>query len=175
MALYDVYDGGSNLDTNCSQFTHLAGGKNKILAKWKVLNCKITWKLIIYLDAMTDGRTWLTPISGSFYLQLRERNDKIKQMTSRSREDKERSITVMLFAVVMTFLLCQTVFYVMAFLEAYKKCAWESTKFYLIPMDLFLITTNSSVNFLIYAVFGSRFREELKIVLRQWTGICLFG
>jgi len=119
-------------------------------------------------------------------MQLRVRRKRLEEFGSKrvkgfvgkaklkAREEKERSITVMLSVVVLTFLLCQTPQYSMFILEAFSKCGWEASKFYLIPIDLFLITTNSSVNFLIYYMFGTKFREQLVIVWRNWMAYSCF-
>ncbi len=61
----------------------------------------------------------------------------------------------MLLCVVVVFLICNLVALVSNFLEAF----WNDTNDFLVETGNLMVTINSSVNFIIYVIFGEKFKR----------------
>ncbi|KAF2352319.1 GPCR rhodopsin-like 7TM, partial [Trinorchestia longiramus] len=91
---------------------------------------------------------------GSFplFLQVRLANDE-SQILSRV-ERKELTLAVMLLVVVVVFFFCNVLAFIVSVLELFKIAINELT-----ILNNVLVTVNSSVNFIIYCIFGQKFRH----------------
>jgi hypothetical protein len=87
----------------------------------------------------------------------------VRQIQVRSR-DRDPSLAIVLFCVVITFLLCN----VLALIVNLMECMWKKRVVDIENLSNFLITLNSSANFAIYCVFGQKFRTEL---MQLWNEI----
>ncbi|XP_013776911.2 FMRFamide receptor-like, partial [Limulus polyphemus] len=72
------------------------------------------------------------------------------------RQRKEISLSIMLLCVVIVFLFCNITAFLVNILE-YFDVYWES----LAHCSNLLVTLNSSVNFIIYCIFGHKFKQTL--------------
>lgn len=87
------------------------------------------------------------------YLQVRRANQE-RQRLSRLQK-KEIGLATMLLCVVIVFLICNMLALVMNVLEAF----WDRTIDFLVEINNLMITLNSSVNFVIYVIFGEKFKR----------------
>src|SRR5687768_5327573 len=83
----------------------------------------------------------------------------------------EISITKILLLIISTFLLCNLLALVLNFREAFAKVRSSNE---LIVLSAFFVTINSAVNFLIYCVFGKKFRQVCREVwiVKMILGCC---
>lgn len=87
------------------------------------------------------------------YKQIRKANRE-RQRLSRT-EKREIGLATMLLCVVFVFFLCNVLALVMNILEA----SYEIIDDYSIKLSNLLVTINSSVNFIIYVIFGEKFKR----------------
>ena len=123
---------------------------------------------------------WLVPLTILILLNYRlimrlriawKRRAQIKKATGKSRRLCDgNNITLMLVIVVIVFILCQTphltlivVETLQAYVPSFRVYYRSNTRNWLFYLFLcnFLLTVNSSVNFLIYCLLGKRFRKIL--------------
>ena len=76
-------------------------------------------------------------------------------------EKEQQSLAIMQMVVVLIFVLCNCLAMVSNILEAFKIEAVPLTQ-----LSNLLVTINSSINLFVYCVFGKRFRQELKQLLK---------
>ena len=84
-------------------------------------------------------------------------------------EKEQQSLAIMQMVVVLIFVLCNCLAMVSNVLEAFKVEAVPLTQ-----VSNLLVTINSSINLLVYCVFGKRFRSELKQLLIT-ISLCIPG
>ncbi|XP_018025741.1 FMRFamide receptor-like, partial [Hyalella azteca] len=110
----------------------------------------ITWMylLVMYLLPFIS----LLVFNAFIYKQVRLANEE-RQSLSRL-EKKELSLAVMLLVVVIVFFFCNVLAFIVSVLELFKITIGELT-----ILNNFLVTVNSSVNFIIYCIFGQKFRR----------------
>lgn len=104
----------------------------------------------------------LAVLNGLIWRQVREANRE-RQRLSRLQK-KEISLAIMLLVVVVVFFICNILALVVSILEACQVYVDALTN-----TGNFLVTVNSSVNFIIYCIFGQKFR---RILIRMF---CRFG
>lgn len=98
------------------------------------------------------------------YLQVQVVNRSRVKLTS--KEMNEIKLTTMLFCVVIAFLSCNILAVVTNILEAYNIHNDRLT-----TVSNFLVTLNSSINFIIYVLLVKKFREILITQLKSLVGI----
>ena len=86
------------------------------------------------------------------YLQVRLANKELQRLSRLQR--KELSLAVMLLFVVIVFFVCNILALIVNVLEM-----MGITIFMLTMLSNLLVTVNSSVNFIIYCIFGQKFRR----------------
>lgn len=87
------------------------------------------------------------------YAQVRKANRE-RQMWSRT-ERREIGLATMLLCVVVAFILCNSLAFYNNFLEASEK----EVNMKVVAISNLLVTVNSSVNFIIYVIFGEKFQR----------------
>ncbi|XP_055644320.1 FMRFamide receptor [Toxorhynchites rutilus septentrionalis] len=113
----------------------------------------------VYVHWMYTVFIYLLPFSAiSFfnamiYQQVRKANRE-RQRLSRS-EKREIGLATMLICVVIVFLLCNLPAMVINIMEA----VYSDINDYLVKTSNLLVTINSSVNFIIYVIFGEKFKR----------------
>lgn len=113
----------------------------------------------VYVHWMYTVFIYLLPFSSiSFfntmiYQQVRKANRE-RQRLSRS-EKREIGLATMLICVVVVFLLCNLLAMVNNIMEA----VYSKINDYLVKTSNLLVTINSSVNFIIYVIFGEKFKR----------------
>lgn len=113
----------------------------------------------VYIHWMYTVFIYLLPFSAiSFfnsmiYGQVRKANRE-RQRLSRS-EKREIGLATMLICVVIVFLLCNLPAMVINIMEA----VYSEINDYLVKTSNLLVTINSSVNFIIYVIFGEKFKR----------------
>ncbi|XP_058445990.1 FMRFamide receptor [Malaya genurostris] len=113
----------------------------------------------VYVHWMYTVFIYLLPFSSiSFfnsmiYQQVRKANRE-RQRLSRS-EKREIGLATMLICVVIVFLLCNLPAMILNIMEA----VYSDINDYLVKTSNLLVTINSSVNFIIYVIFGEKFKR----------------
>lgn len=87
------------------------------------------------------------------YIQVRKANRE-RQMWSRT-ERREIGLATMLLCVVIAFILCNTLALYANFAEAF----FGEPRLEIVYVSNLLVTLNSSVNFIIYVIFGEKFKR----------------
>lgn len=95
----------------------------------------------------------LSILNAMIYKQVRKANRE-RQRLSRM-EKREIGLATMLLCVVIVFLMCNILALVINVLEAF----YNSINDYLVKTSNMLVTINSSVNFIIYVIFGEKFKR----------------
>ncbi len=102
--------------------------------------------------------------------------------TSENRTDKSRKttkqetdVTMTLLVVVFVFVVCQLGNAVSRLLGVTNTFPVPCSNFYhyWFPIGDFLLVVNSSVNFIIYCLFGREFRRQVKVLLKQKFRCCV--
>lgn len=97
--------------------------------------------------------TGLLVFNTMIYAQVRKANRE-RQMWSRT-ERREIGLATMLLCVVVAFILCNMLALYSNFMEAF----FNHTDMRIVNISNLLVTLNSSVNFIIYVIFGEKFKR----------------
>lgn len=115
------------------------------------VNIYIHWMSLVVLYIVPF--TTLAILNSLIYRQVRKANRE-RQRLSRT-EKREIGLATMLLCVVLVFLLCNVLSMVNNILEA----IYDIINEYLVKSSNLLVTFNSSVNFVIYVIFGEKFKR----------------
>ncbi|CAG7831808.1 unnamed protein product [Allacma fusca] len=107
--------------------------------------------------------TLLVVFNTLVYVKLQQENKKRKLMTSQERT--ETLFTVICVMVVTLFGFCNTALVVNSFLRYFYNCTYQQWQPIVDTIDNFLVSVNSSCNFIIYCAVGTRFRRQLRALL----------
>lgn len=108
----------------------------------------------------------MTLIFFSFLPQVRKANAERQRLSRLQR--REIGLATMLLCVVMVFFLCNILPLVVNVMEAF----WKQMLDEMVQTSNLLVTINSSVNFIIYVIFGEKFK---RIFLRLFCSHGIFG
>lgn len=97
--------------------------------------------------------TSLAILNACIYKQVRRANAERQRLSRLQR--REIGLATMLLCVVMVFFLCNVLSLVLNLLEASYNIIYQS----LVKTSNLLVTINSSVNFVIYVIFGEKFKR----------------
>ncbi|XP_065201040.1 FMRFamide receptor isoform X2 [Planococcus citri] len=111
----------------------------------------IHWMYLIFMYFIPFG--FLSVLNTAIYRQVRKANQE-RQRLSRLQK-KEIGLATMLLCVVVVFLICNLLALVSNVLEAF----YGQTNDFLVETGNLMITINSSVNFVIYVIFGEKFKR----------------
>lgn len=110
------------------------------------------------------------------YLQIRKIKIQRRRLGISVTDENQRiSLTYLLFSIVVTFFICNcyTPMYMLVYYNArvdHEEITFKEYKNLLgviihgEPLSYFLVTLNSSVNFILYYSFGSQFKKEFKLL-----------
>jgi len=110
----------------------------------------ITWMYLIFLYLVPF--TLLAVFNILIFREVRRAN-KVRAQLSRNQK-REIGLAIMLFCVVIVFFFCNFLALVVNILEHFGKMFHPLTQ-----TNNLLITVNSSVNFVIYCIFGEKFKR----------------
>lgn len=116
----------------------------------------IHWLYLVFIYLLPF--TSITFFNTMIYSQVRKANRE-RQRLSRT-EKREIGLATMLFCVVIVFLLCNVLALVNNILESF----YDQISDILVKTSNLLVTINSSVNFLIYVIFGEKFKRIFLIL-----------
>jgi hypothetical protein len=112
------------------------------------------------------------------YFGVRRFKQNRKNLTTTAVEDKELAVTKMLGVVMIVFGICCTfhILYMVLYLciiyiEALHTATFNHVIVYLTNVRDILLALNSSVNFIIYYLWGKMFRNKTKSILK---GVCCY-
>ncbi|CAG7833204.1 unnamed protein product [Allacma fusca] len=125
----------------------------------------LSWPYLIIM--MLFPFTTLVVFNSLIYVKVRQANKTRKNMTS--QENTDISYAVICVMITVLFLSCNSALITMAVLMRFYNCKFQQWKSVLISVDTFLVSVNSSSNFIIYCTMGTRFRRQLKRVLSHWS------
>ncbi|XP_014260532.1 FMRFamide receptor [Cimex lectularius] len=112
----------------------------------------------------------LALLNSAIYRQVRKAN-KERQQLSRHQK-KEIGLATMLLCVVIVFVLCNILALATNVLEAFYGIILDR----MVKLSNLLVTINSSVNFIIYVIFGEKFKKLfLKLFCHHSPKICYGG
>ncbi|XP_063708195.1 FMRFamide receptor [Culicoides brevitarsis] len=115
------------------------------------INFYIHWMYLIFISVIPF--TTLSFFNIMIYRQIRKAN-KERLRISRS-EKREISLAMMLICVVIVFLVCNILALVLNMIEAFYNITLDNVN----QISNLLVTINSSVNFIIYVIFGDKFKR----------------
>jgi hypothetical protein len=115
------------------------------------INIYIHWLYLVFIYFIPFVS--LAFFNTMIYKQVRKANRE-RQRLSRT-EKREIGLATMLFCVVIVFFLCNILALVTNILEAFYSIIDD----YLVKTSNLLVTINSSVNFIIYVIFGEKFKR----------------
>ena len=84
----------------------------------------------------------------------------VKETLGQDKSAAETNLTRMMFSVVFTFIICNT-FYHLLYIFYYFSLLGPDTYIVLRPLNIFLLTINSSINIVFYTLFLTAFRQNL--------------
>lgn len=128
----------------CIVATELRGNKDYV-------KIYIHWLYLIFIYFLPFS--CITFFNIMIYRQVRKANRE-RQLLSRT-EKREIGLATMLFCVVIVFLFCNILPLVINLIEAFT----SEIEDHLVKISNLLVTVNSSVNFLIYVIFGEKFKR----------------
>uniref|UniRef100_A0A1B0CRX1 G-protein coupled receptors family 1 profile domain-containing protein n=2 Tax=Lutzomyia longipalpis TaxID=7200 RepID=A0A1B0CRX1_LUTLO len=111
----------------------------------------IHWLYLIFIYVLPFSQ--LAILNALIYAQVRRANRE-RQRLSRT-EKREIGLATMLLCVVIVFFLCNVLAMINNIMEAF----YDTTNDYLVNTSNLLVTINSSVNFIIYVIFGEKFKR----------------
>ena len=111
----------------------------------------IQWLYSIFISIVPFS--CITFFNIMIYRQVRKANRE-RQLLSRT-EKREIGLATMLFCVVIVFLTCNMLALIINIIEAFTMDIDD----HLVKISNLLVTVNSSVNFLIYVIFGEKFKR----------------
>ncbi|XP_059616844.1 FMRFamide receptor-like [Phlebotomus argentipes] len=111
----------------------------------------IHWLYLIFIYVLPFSQ--LAILNSLIYAQVRRANRE-RQRLSRT-EKREIGLATMLICVVIVFFLCNVLAMINNIMEAF----YATTNDYLVNASNLLVTINSSVNFIIYVIFGEKFKR----------------
>ncbi|XP_055711920.1 FMRFamide receptor-like [Phlebotomus papatasi] len=111
----------------------------------------IHWLYLIFIYVLPFSQ--LAILNSLIYAQVRRANRE-RQRLSRT-EKREIGLATMLICVVIVFFLCNVLAMINNIMEAF----YDKTNDYLVNTSNLLVTINSSVNFIIYVIFGEKFKR----------------
>lgn len=111
----------------------------------------IHWLYLIFMYILPFIN--LAILNALIYNQVRKANRE-RQRLSRT-EKREIGLATMLLCVVFVFFLCNVLAMITNILEAF----YDTINDYLVTTSNLLVTINSSVNFIIYVIFGEKFKR----------------
>lgn len=115
------------------------------------INFYVHWMYLIFICFIPFAT--LSFFNIMIYRQIRKAN-KERLRISRS-EKREISLAMMLICVVIVFLVCNILALVLNMLEAFYNITLDNVN----QISNLLVTINSSVNFIIYVIFGEKFKR----------------
>lgn len=115
------------------------------------INFYVHWMYLIFICFIPFAT--LSFFNIMIYRQIRKAN-KERLRISRS-EKREISLAMMLICVVIVFLVCNILALVLNMLEAFYSITLDNVN----QISNLLVTINSSVNFIIYVIFGEKFKR----------------
>lgn len=115
------------------------------------INIYIHWMPLVVLYIIPF--TTLAILNTLIYRQVRKANRE-RQRLSRT-EKREIGLATMLLCVVLVFFLCN----VLSMINNIMEAIYEIINEYLVKSSNLLVTLNSSINFVIYVVFGEKFKR----------------
>ena len=122
----------------------------------------------LYLLVMCITPVLLLCILNSFLI-LAVRRSRQQQMNMNVRQSRENNITIMLVSVVIVFIICQVPALVYNLIYAVSETHSFSMQV-LSHIRNFLVTFNSSINFILYCALGQKFRRIfLHTFCKQWV------
>uniref|UniRef100_A0A6A7G2Q3 FMRFamide receptor-like n=1 Tax=Hirondellea gigas TaxID=1518452 RepID=A0A6A7G2Q3_9CRUS len=110
----------------------------------------ITWLYLVVMYLLPFIS--LLVFNAFIYKQVRLANLEMQHLSRLQK--KELSLAVMLLVVVIVFFFCNVLAFIVSVLELFQIAINELT-----ILNNFLVTVNSSVNFIIYCIFGQKFRR----------------
>lgn len=117
----------------------------------KYINIYIHWLYLIFIYFIPFFS--ITFFNTMIYRQVRKANRE-RQRLSRT-EKREIGLATMLFCVVIVFLCCNILALVINIIEAFTSQIYDRV----VKTSNLLVTINSSVNFIIYVIFGEKFKR----------------
>lgn len=154
-------DSDSNTTILVRHYTKMGANKT-----YQIVYKSLLFYLLMYVIPLIA----LIVLTVRLTVTLKETTKRRAEMTN--KEVSSRETTVMLVAVVIVFIACQSLVPLRRVLEAtlqpqYLQCPY--LYFYYAEINVTLVIFNSACNFVIYCIFGKRFRQSLLTML----GVCL--
>jgi len=126
-------------------------GASDLRANLDYVKIYIHWLYLVFIYFIPFS--CITFFNSMIYRQVRRANRE-RQRLSRT-EKREIGLATMLFCVVIVFLCCNILALVTNILEAF----YDLIEDHLVKISNLLVTINSSVNFIIYVIFGEKFKR----------------
>ncbi|XP_046472500.1 FMRFamide receptor [Neodiprion pinetum] len=124
----------------------------------------INWMYFIFYYAIPF--TLLTWFNMEIYRQVRKANRELQNLSHHQR--REIGLATMLLCVVIVFIVCNIIPLATNICETF----YNNIPMWLVQIGNLMVTINSSVNFIIYVIFGRKFK---RIFLRLFCSSHIFG
>lgn len=124
---------------------------SQLRANTSYINIYIHWLYLIFIYFIPFLS--ITFFNSMIYRQVRKANRE-RQRLSRT-EKREIGLATMLFCVVIVFICCNILALLINIIEAFSGDIYDR----LVKLSNLLVTINSSVNFIIYVIFGEKFKR----------------
>ncbi|KAK4881135.1 hypothetical protein RN001_004454 [Aquatica leii] len=119
------------------------------------VNVYVHWCYLIFMYALPFGS--LAVLNAAIYKQVRKANMERQRLSRLQR--REIGLATMLLFVVLVFFICNLLPLVNNIIESFHFNMDQTTKVHFIKTSNLLVTLNSSVNFIIYVIFGEKFKR----------------
>lgn len=132
------------------------------------VNVYVHWCYLIFMYAVPFGS--LAVLNAAIYKQVRKANMERQRLSRLQR--REIGLATMLLFVVLVFFICNLLPLVNNIIESFHIQLDQITKVHIIKTSNLFVTINSSVNFIIYVIFGEKFQ---RLFLRLFCSHGLFS
>ncbi|CAG7700314.1 unnamed protein product [Allacma fusca] len=153
----------NNINTSVPESNFITDGSNNqtFQNKCSTFDSALSWHYLIIMVFVP--LTLLVVFNTLVYVKVHQANKIRKLMTS--QEKTETLFTVICVMVVTLFVSCNTALVVGALLKYFYNCTYVRWQPALDTVDNFLVSINTSCNFIIYCAVGTRFRRQLRALL----------
>ncbi|KAB0801399.1 hypothetical protein PPYR_05753 [Photinus pyralis] len=119
------------------------------------VNVYVHWCYLIFMYVVPFGS--LAVLNAAIYKQVRKANMERQRLSRLQR--REIGLATMLLFVVLVFFICNLLPLVNNIIESFHFQLDQITKVHIIKTSNLFVTINSSVNFIIYVIFGEKFQR----------------
>ncbi|CAH1778608.1 unnamed protein product [Owenia fusiformis] len=130
---------------------------------------KVTYMVIAYILVIFLIPFLLLTILNTLLIKAVNRS-RATRATMNTRTLRENNLTVMLIAVIMVFLICQFPALIDNIITAFLPNEIQNSRWYIIFYSICtnMVILNSAVNFILYCVFGKKFRRIFLVMFKCW-------